>query len=55
MGLTRACIHIWLTGRIQVTQTLPDGSTVVLANATMFSYPLKFYGGSLECAPVELD
>jgi hypothetical protein len=38
-----------------VTQTLPDGSSVVLANATMFSYPLRFDGGALECPPAVLD
>ena len=40
---------------IQVTQVLPDGSAVVLANATMYSYPLRFDGGALECPPAVLD
>ncbi len=39
----------------QVVQTLPGGETVVLSNATMFSYPIKFNGGALECPPQVLD
>ena len=27
----------------------------MLANATMFSYPLRFDGGALECPPAVLD
>lgn len=41
--------------RAQVIQTEPDGSVVVVANATMFSYPLRFEGGALECPPHVLD
>jgi len=39
----------------QVTQLLPDGTSIVLGNATAFSYPIKFLGGQLECAPITLQ
>lgn len=39
----------------QVTQVLPGGATVVLANNPAFSYPLKFDGGRLECMPSTLE
>eukprot|EP00624_Nannochloropsis_granulata_P000941 evm.model.NODE_14110_length_7915_cov_21.470879.3 len=39
----------------QVTQLLPEGTSVVLGNATAFSYPIKFQGGRLECAPITLQ
>lgn len=39
----------------QVTQVLPGGGTVVLANNPAFSYPLKFDGGRLECMPSALE
>ena len=39
----------------QVTQLLPDGTSIVLGNATAFSYPIKFKDGQLECAPITLQ
>jgi membrane-associated phospholipid phosphatase len=39
----------------QVTQVLPGGATVVLANNPSFSYPLRFDGGRLECMPSTLE
>lgn len=39
----------------QVTQLLPEGTSVVLGNATAFSYPIKFQDGLLECVPTILQ